>query len=121
MTDQTTNDPEAHSDEGPTPFKACWFTYIAECSDGSLYTGITNDLRGRLQAHNRGEGAGWTRLRRPVRMIHAEPFPDKSAARKRELEIKGFRREKKWALAHSPSNQLPCTIASPSGASVTDQ
>ena len=83
-----------------------WFTYIIECADGSYYVGITNDLMSRLSEHNAGKGALWTRMRRPVRLRFAQPFPSKSDARKREVEIKGWRREKKEALCRSNVNVL---------------
>ena len=83
-----------------------WYTYIVECSDGSYYVGITNDLKSRVSEHNAGKGASWTRMRRPVRLRFAQPFQSKSDARKRELEIKGWRREKKEALWQSAVNML---------------
>ena len=83
-----------------------WFTYILECSDGSYYVGITNDLESRVAEHNSGEGAVWTRMRRPVLLRFAQSFPGKSGARKREIEIKGWRRQKKEALFRSAINIL---------------
>jgi len=83
-----------------------WFAYIVECSDGSYYVGITNDLESRVSEHNAGKGASWTRMRRPVKLCFAQPFPSKSDARKREVEIKGWRREKKEALYRSAVNVL---------------
>ncbi len=82
---------------------AVWFTYILECADGSYYVGITNDVTLRLAEHNNGQGARWTAQRRPVKLRYAESHSSKSAARKREIEIKGWRREKKIALFDSPS------------------
>ena len=87
--------------------KSIWYTYILLCLDGSYYTGITNDLDYRLSLHNQGIAAQWTKVRRPVKMIYAEKHPDKSSARKREIEIKGWRRDKKEALFNSPLNLLP--------------
>ena len=81
-----------------------WFTYILECADGSYYVGITNDLNLRLAEHNNGVGARWTARRRPVKLRYAESHSGKSVARKREIEIKGWRREKKVGLFDSPSN-----------------
>ena len=75
-----------------------WYTYIVECSDGSYYVGITNDVSSRIAEHNAGKGASWTKLRRPVRLRFAQSFPNKSEARKREIELKGWRREKKETL-----------------------
>ena len=48
------------------------YTYILQCSDGSLYTGWTNDLEARIQAHNAGRGAKYTRSRRPVKLVYYE-------------------------------------------------
>lgn len=74
------------------------FVYIVECADGTLYTGWTTDVEKRLQTHNAGEGAKYTRSRRPVRLLYSEPCADKSAALKREAEIKRLSRAKKLAL-----------------------
>ena len=75
-----------------------WFVYLARCADGTLYTGVTTDPARRERAHNRGRGAAYTRSRRPVRLVHLEPAPDRGAALRRELAIKGMTREKKEAL-----------------------
>lgn len=75
-----------------------WCVYILRCADGSLYTGITNDLEHRLKAHNSGHGAKYTRSHGPVELAYSEQVPDKSSALKRELEIKGFTREQKLKL-----------------------
>ena len=84
-------DPE--SSEGPG-----WFLYILECRDGCYYVGITNDLEHRVKSHNEGNGAKFTRGRRPVSLIYQERWPNKSAARKREIEVKGWPRKKKEEL-----------------------
>ena len=81
-----------------------WFTYILECRDGTYYTGITNDLAARLDIHNSGKGPAWTRARRPVSYRYAEVHGTKSAARRRKIEIKGWRREKKERLLSSAQN-----------------
>lgn len=83
-----------------------WYTYILECSDKSFYVGITNDLKLRLVEHNTGHGAFWTSIRRPIKLVYAEQHPDKSQARKREIEIKGWRRAKKRNLFLSDLNVL---------------
>jgi putative endonuclease len=75
-----------------------WFVYILICRDGSYYTGITTDPGERLEAHNDGKGCDYTRRRGPVRLVYTEPHPDKSSARKRELEIKGWSMYKKEEL-----------------------
>jgi putative endonuclease len=76
-----------------------WFVYIACCRDGLYYTGITNDLSKRLEKHNSGKGALFTAKRRPVKIIYTEEHPDKSSARKREIQIKDWRRDKKEWIA----------------------
>ena len=75
-----------------------WTVYILECGDGSLYTGITNDLDGRLEAHEAGSGARYTRGRGPFKVIHTETCPDRSSASKREYAIKRLSRDEKIAL-----------------------
>lgn len=75
-----------------------WHCYLLECADGTLYCGITNDLNQRLAAHNAGEGAKYTRGRTPVRLVYREQCADKSAALKREREIKTLPRREKLAL-----------------------
>ena len=67
----------------------CYYLYIMCCSDESLYTGITTDLERRLWEHNHSEkGAKYTRVRRPVCLVYSESYPDRSAASKREYQIK---------------------------------
>jgi putative endonuclease len=75
-----------------------WHCYLLRCADGTLYCGITNDLEKRLNAHNAGEGAKYTRGRTPVKLVYRETCEDKSAALKRELQIKRLPREEKIAL-----------------------
>ena len=82
------------------------YTYMVECSDGSLYTGWTNDLEGRLRAHNSGRGAKYTKSRRPVRLVYYEAFATKEEAMRREYEIKRYRRKEKEALLRE--SQSPC-------------
>ena len=84
-----------------SPHKSNWVCYLLECADGTLYCGITNDLEKRLAAHNAGEGAKYTRGRVPVRLAHVESYADKSAALKREMQIKQMLRREKLALCNS--------------------
>lgn len=65
-----------------------WHVYIVRCSDHSLYTGIATDVEARLRQHNAGNGARYTRSRLPVVLVYREPAADRSAASKREYEIK---------------------------------
>lgn len=74
------------------------YVYIVRCRDGTLYTGWTNNLTLRIQAHNEGRGAKYTRARRPVELVYSETAPSKSAAMKREYEIKRLSRRKKHEL-----------------------
>jgi putative endonuclease len=76
-----------------------WHCYLLRCADDTLYCGISNDLDKRLAAHNSGEGAKYTRGRTPVSLVYAETCEDKSAALKRERQIKRLPRASKLALA----------------------
>ncbi|HEY1074090.1 MAG TPA: GIY-YIG nuclease family protein [Patescibacteria group bacterium] len=78
-----------------------WFTYILECRDGTLYTGITTDLEKRVIKHNDGTAAKYTATRRPVKMLWHESCADRSTATKRELEIKSLSRQEKLKLLSS--------------------
>jgi len=68
------------------------------CGDGSLYTGITNDLARRLAAHRAGKASAYTRSRRPLRLVYREPARDRSAALRREAAIKRLTRRAKLEL-----------------------
>lgn len=74
------------------------YTYIVRCSDGSLYTGWTNDLEKRIRAHNEGKGAKYTKSRRPVELVYYEAFEKKEEAMSREWAIKQMSREEKKGL-----------------------
>jgi predicted GIY-YIG superfamily endonuclease len=84
----------------PTPRRASsrWLVYLLRCHDGSLYTGITNDLPKRLKAHAAGKASKYTRSRLPVRLVYSEPQRSKSAALKREAAVKRLRRAEKDRL-----------------------
>ena len=77
------------------------YTYILKCSDGTLYTGWTNDLGKRLKAHNSGRGAKYTSSRRPVLLFYYEEHKDKITAMRREAAIKKLTREEKMKLAET--------------------
>ena len=74
------------------------YVYVVQCSDGSFYTGYTTDVQRRLDEHNAGDGAKYTRGRTPVELIHVEGFDSKSAAMSREYEIKQLSRADKERL-----------------------
>ena len=78
-----------------------WVVYMLRCADGSLYTGITNDLDRRLGQHNAGTASRYTRSRLPVVLEYQEKQPSKSAALKRELAIKALPRQAKESLIQS--------------------
>lgn len=78
-----------------------WLCYILCCADGTLYSGITNDLGKRLAAHNAGTAARYTRGRGPVELVFVECCADKSSALKREMKIKSLLRMEKLALIES--------------------
>jgi len=74
------------------------YVYILKCNDGTLYTGWTTDLEKRLQTHNSGLGAKYTRARLPVKLEYYEEYEEKSDALKREAAIKKLTREEKLKL-----------------------
>jgi putative endonuclease len=66
-----------------------YFVYIVQCADNTFYTGIATELERRIEEHNSSDkGAKYTRVRRPVCLVYSEEYPDRSAASKREYEIK---------------------------------
>ena len=71
---------------------------MLKCSDGTLYTGWTNDLEKRVEAHNSGKGAKYTKARRPVELAYYEEFETKEQAMKRESAIKQLGRKEKQKL-----------------------
>ena len=74
------------------------YTYILECADGSLYTGWTNHLEERIEAHNRGKGARYTKSRRPVELVYFESFATKEEAMSREFKVKRLTRAEKLRM-----------------------
>ena len=74
------------------------YAYILRCCDGTLYSGWTNDLENRLQAHNSGRGSKYTRSRLPVKLVYFEEFESKSEAMRREAAFKQLSREEKLKL-----------------------
>lgn len=78
-----------------------WFVYIIQCSDNSLYAGITTDLKRRIKEHNNQLGGKYTRVRVPVKLVYKEKHKRKGTALKREIQIKGWGKEEKIALINS--------------------
>ncbi len=80
------------------------YTYIVKCRDGSLYTGWTNDIEKRIEAHNAGKGAKYTKSRRPVTLVYYEEFATKQEAMKREYAIKHMKRKEKEKVIGDRAN-----------------
>lgn len=78
-----------------------WFVYMLQCRDGTLYTGITDDLKRRLEQHNTGKGAKYTRARAPVTLVYRETCETKGEALRREIAIKRLPRPQKLLLIHT--------------------
>lgn len=74
------------------------YVYILRCNDNSLYTGWTTDLEKRIDTHNSGKGAKYTRSRLPVKLVYYEEYLDKGRALSREMEIKSLTKKQKEAL-----------------------
>lgn len=75
-----------------------FYVYILQCSDDTLYTGFTINLENRIETHNKGLGAKYTRGRTPVKLVYIEEYATKSEALKREYKIKQFSRQQKLQI-----------------------
>jgi putative endonuclease len=75
-----------------------WYVYILECSDLTLYTGISNDVEKRIETHNNKKGAKYTKTRTPVKLMYQCEFETKSLATKEEWRIKQLTRKQKKDL-----------------------
>ena len=84
---------------------------MLECGDGTLYTGITDDLSRRLKAHSEGRGAKYTRGRGPLKLRYLETVPDKSTALKRECALKRLRKIEKLAMIHEKEREMQSLLA----------
>lgn len=83
------------------------FTYILKCADETLYVGYTNNIEKRIKQHNESKnGAHYTKIRRPVFLVHLEKFKTFKKARSREAEIKSWDRKKKLDLIKRPTGIL---------------
>ena len=74
------------------------YTYIVKCKDGTYYTGWTNNIKKRIENHNAGKGAKYTKSRLPVELVYYEAFDTKEEAMRREYEIKQLSRAEKEKL-----------------------
>jgi len=93
------------------------WVYILECSDGSYYTGSTNNMERRFIEHQEGEGAKYTKNRRPVKLVYCEEFARVNDAFFREKQVQGWGRAKKKALIDGRFDDLPALSASTTSAS----
>ena len=75
-----------------------WFVYMLRCKDNSIYTGITNDLKKRIETHLSGNGSKYLRGKLPLKLVYKESFQDRSTASKREIEIKKLNKKDKELL-----------------------
>jgi len=88
--------PPASALPAPSPTAAAvWSLYILRCSDGSLYTGVTNDIDRRFLAHQEGKASRYTRIRRPVALVYREVCGSRSQALSRECAVKALSRRRK--------------------------
>lgn len=91
----------ARSSSAGGDFVGQWVTYMVRCSDGTLYTGVTNDLEKRVKTHNTGKGAKYIRSRLPVTLVYMETHSDRSTAQRAEAELKGLKRMQKLKKVES--------------------
>jgi len=77
-----------------------WFVYMLRCKDNSIYTGITNDLKKRIETHQSGNGSKYLRGKLPIKLVYIENFEDRSTASKREIEIKKLKKKEKELLTN---------------------
>lgn len=98
-----------------------YFVYLLECKDGSLYTGVTTDVRRRFEEHVQGTASHFTSAKKAKRMVYSEVQENRSLAQKREAEIKKWTRAKKLAFIRSarmngmskkPAARVPVTVSS---------
>ena len=84
-----------------------YFVYLLLCADGSIYTGITTDVKRRLAEHRAGTASKYTRSHGAIRMLYSESCGERSTALRREAQIKKWDRQKKLALVRQKRRTLP--------------
>ena len=77
-----------------------YYVYILLCKDGSYYTGHAKNVKHRVEQHKKGQGARYTRMHEPAKIVYVEEFNSRSNAMKREREIKSFSHSKKQRLVN---------------------
>ena len=83
------------------------YTYLLECSDGSYYTGCTNDISKKFIEHQNGQGIHYTAKRLPVKLVYLERFASMDKALQRKKQLQGWSRKKKEALIDKNFHLLP--------------
>ena len=83
-----------------------YYLYILKCSDGTLYTGVTNNLENRMKVHNSGKGSKYVRTRLPFEVVYTEEHADKVSAMKREYVVKQMNRTEKVKLINAVSKNI---------------
>jgi putative endonuclease len=83
------------------------FVYMLECQDGSIYTGITNNISNRMEQHSKGIGSKYVRSRGYKKLVYVERLESRSAAMRREREIKKLSPKFKWSMLNNNQNILP--------------
>ena len=94
-----------------SPPATSWHLYVAECADGSFYTGIAKDVKKRIETHNSGKGSKYTRVHRPVTLVFQEPQADYSAALKREYQVKRLSKPRKVRFVEGELLPPPGSVA----------
>ncbi len=99
--------PKKTKNKKPERVKKSYYVYLLLCDDGSYYTGYTNNVASRLERHKKGYGARYTRMHRPNRVVHVEKLRTRSAATRREQQIKALSHREKHELVSIGSQPNP--------------
>ena len=84
-----------------------WYLYVVQCSDGTLYTGVSTDIDRRVREHNGSKrGAKYTKTRRPVRLVWSKEFNNRSEAQSAEYNFKKLFHKQKWEIINEDSNRI---------------
>ena len=102
-------------------YSPCSYTYILECANGKYYVGSTTDLERRLQEHQAGVGANYTKKHLPVKLVYYEEYQTVEQAFIREKQLHGWNRAKKEALLKGEIDKLPRLSSSTTSANIATQ
>jgi putative endonuclease len=84
-----------------------WYLYVVQCSDGTLYTGVSTDIDRRVREHNGSKrGAKYTKTRRPVRLVWSKEFNNRSEAQSAEYNFKKLFHKQKWEIINEDSHRI---------------